>query len=194
MTPEQIVEANTDLAKQLATCYAEPYAPNDYDEMLSAAYLALVQVAQTDSPSDSYIGTRMIGEILDTKRRNDPLGRIGRLIFEADQLYNGDVDAIANQLDIPPEEVVYRLGFIHPRTPMPTEYEDDRGLEEAIEVCLQYIPQDLHDFFLLYYRDQLSIAQVAETMGYSYKWTWRKIQDALELLRLHSEELSNILL
>jgi RNA polymerase sigma factor (sigma-70 family) len=197
VTPNEIIEANLETARKIAARFTEQCSPNDHDEILSAAYFGLVKAAQVQSPNKAYINLRIAGEIKDAIRQNDTLYRVDRAIMQAVEACEGNIYLAAESLGYTPEYVHKRLTFIRDTTimqpPDSTLAPTPCNVDEILEVCRNVLPENLHVYFTLYYKNQMSYTQIAEHLGDPIVKVYRRVAKARRMLQMNREELAEIL-
>ena len=201
MTPDEIVNHYLELAKSIARQYAEKCSPNDMDEMLSAAYLGLVKASVKPDATKRYVVSRIEGQIQDARRKNDALSRRDRDIMRYYYRFDRNADAVAEKLDLDVEFVERRAAFLHStfrllgerKEEKTHEVEREHSFSETLEVCLSILPATLHKTFLLTYRDQLSLDDIAETLNISLEQAFEQLAAANAILRNNRQLLSSLL-
>jgi len=198
MTPNDIINEHLALARNIAGRYADPHIPNDFDELLSAAYYGLVKVANTGITDVPYIAKCISFEVKTSIRNNHILSRRDREVSQCLAELDGDVPAAALVLGISEKSVQKRAAVVRDNIPLTQEnegYEDNaHQMAEMLEVCLSLIPLELHRAFLLYYRDGYSIQEISDILTESRSWVSKKISTAMETLEANKTYLEDLIL
>jgi len=201
MTPDDIINQYMWLAKSIARQYADKCSPNDMDEMLSAAYLGLVKAAAKPDATRRYVVSRIEGQIQDARRKNDVFSRRDRDIMRYYYRFDRNVDAVAEKLGLDVEFVEKSIAFLHSTFELLQEREEEKTHEverehsfsETLEVCLSILPATLHKTFLLTYRDQLNLDDIAETLHISLEQAFEQLTAANAILRNNRQLLSSLI-
>jgi len=168
VTPEDIVHKYLGLARRMAKQFADPRLPNDYDELLSAAYTGLVKAAQAGLDRPAYIESRVKGEIKDAMRASDILSRRDRAILKAMKHSDGDIESVANCTGLSPEKVAKRVAHIQSAAHISRQRSEatysENSFDETLDECLSILPAHLHVVFLAFYRDGRSRKEMAKLL------------------------------
>lgn len=196
MLNTDVILNNIALANKLASQYASQQ-PRSRDDIVSAAYWGLVKAAKRERANRTYVTRLVRGEIQNALHAGGSLTRSERQFLAEYLDHAGNMADRADAMGLSHERVFHRLAgmtFVYPLFGYANQLatEPEGNLEELIEVCLTYLPDQLHWTFLFQYRDQLSRREIGRRTGLGQRTIRRLQRRAINILRANKQEIADL--
>jgi RNA polymerase sigma factor (sigma-70 family) len=184
------------LANRIAARYAAK-EPSERDEIFSAAYYGLIKASGNKEPLGAYIARYIGTEIRDALERVHSTLHKDRVFLAEYLSHQGNMEERAAAMGLKSDEVFKRLASMTVVVPLLHHHNiaarQESQLDEILEVCVSYLPERIRQSFLLKFTDQYTTREIAHLTGLPKSTIAWHNKTALDILRMHKEELADLL-
>lgn len=184
------------LANRIAARWAGK-EPSERDEIFSAAYYGLIKASDGKQHVRGYIAQRIASEIRDALERVHSTLHKDRVFLAEYLSHQGNMEERAAAMGLKSDDVFKRLASMTVVVPLLHHHNiaarQESQLAEVLEVCVAYLPERIRQSFLLKFTDQYTNREIAHLTGLPQATVSWHNKTAIDILKMHKEELAELL-